>query len=352
MKLRTSAFAILLSAAAACSARAQGTTGPAVLYAAPGDHELATVAQGSVLDPGQSSGEYVRVNLRGFIASSLLGGARDSFPVSVNASGARLRVQPSTSADVLAELQEGMAFHVVKRAGSWTEVERVGWIRRSAFPAALAQHTVTTKPKTPKRPEPVVQQPKVAAKSSPPQPATRPALSPVDTGGPPLAGAVTPADSARMSPAPGVAPIASIKHGAVLVPLSRDRGWVRVRLEGWVREGDLQAADSSVAKLSAADLRASPDQYVGRLVRWTVTSLAFQTADPLRKDMRPDEPYLLARGPGSENALLYLALPASLVDKAKALGPMTQLVVTARVRTGRADPSGVPILDVQSMTNR
>jgi hypothetical protein len=134
--------------------------------------------------------------------------------------------------------------------------------------------------------------------------------------------------------------------------MSRDRGWVRVRLEGWVREGDLVAADSTVATLSAADLRASPDQYVGRVVRWEVTSLAFQTADPLRRDMRPDEPYLLARGPGSENALLYLALPASLVEKAKALGPMSHLVVTARVRTGRADPSGVPILDVQTMTNR
>jgi hypothetical protein len=138
----------------------------------------------------------------------------------------------------------------------------------------------------------------------------------------------------------------------VLTPIGRDRGWVRVSLEGWMRESDLVAADSSVSQISAADLRTNPDQYVGRTVRWAVTALAFQTADPLRKDMRPDEPYLLARGPGSENALLYLALPAELVDRARALEPMTQLVVTARVRTGRSDPSGVPILDVQSMTTK
>ncbi len=158
--------------------------------------------------------------------------------------------------------------------------------------------------------------------------------------------------SAGLSPAPGVAPVATLQHGAVLTPLARERGWVRVQLEGWVREADVVAVDSSLARLSAADLRASPAEYVGRTVRWTVTALAFQTADPLRQDMKPDEPYLLARGPGAEASLLYLTLPPDLVIRGKALPPMTQIIVTARVRTGRSDPAGVPILDVLAMTTK
>lgn len=328
MRLRTPVLTILFVAAALPAARAQGTTGPAVLYAAPGQGTLATVAKGTVLAPAATSGDYVRVDLRGYIATSLLGGKRDSFPVSIDATGARLRAEPSASATVVAELQQGMAFHVLKRAGSWTQVERSGWLRRSALPAAAAQRAA--KPQA--APPPV------------PTPGT------ADTMPAAAAGAVTPSDTANLSPAPGVAAVATVKRGAVLIPMARDRGWVRVRLEGWVREGDLVAADSSASRLSAADLRVSPDQYVGKVVRWTVTSLAFQTADPLRRDMRPNEPYLLARGPDSENALLYLAIPPALVEKAKALSPMTKLVITARIRTGRADPSGVPILDVQAMT--
>ncbi|HEU4989280.1 MAG TPA: SH3 domain-containing protein [Gemmatimonadaceae bacterium] len=354
MRFRFGFLAMLLAAAAAAPVCAQGLTGPAVLYARPGAGELATVARGTTLDPGAASGEYVRVTLRGYLASSLVGSARDSFPASVAGSDARLRGAPSTSAAVVASLQQGMAFHVVKRAGAWTQVERAGWIRRSAFPAALLQQGA--RKTAPKRPE--AKAPQASSKPAPARPAaaapvpkdTASQIVPVDSA---AANGVTPADSvAMLSPAPGVAPIATVRHGAVLTPVARLRGWVRVRLDGWMREQDLAAADTAMARLSAADLQANPDAYVGRVVHWTVTALAFQTADPLRHDMRPDEPYLLARGPGKENALLYLALPAGLVDEAKGLAPMTVLSISAKVRTGRSDPSGVPILDVQNMAKR
>ena len=343
---------MILAAAAAVPVRPQGLTGPAVLYARPGGTELATVAEGAVLDPGQTSGEYARVTLRGFVASSLLGGARDSFPVSVGTSDVRLRGQPSTSAPVIADLREGTAFHVVKRAGGWTEVKRSGWIRRSAFPAVLARRQVAASTK-PSRPEATSPNPRatVAGTSAPP-PAASAVAPPAPDTTPSSVEAVTPDSAASLSTAPGLAPVASIKHGALLTPIARDRGWVRVRLEGWMREQDLVAADSTLAGLSAADLRSNPNGYVGRTVRWSVTALAFQTADPLHRDMRPDEPYLLARGPGKENALLYLALPAGLVDRAKALAPMTALVITARVRTGRSSPAGVPILDVITLATK
>ncbi|OYV74229.1 MAG: hypothetical protein B7Z72_00620 [Gemmatimonadetes bacterium 21-71-4] len=336
MRLRSLLFMVPALVAPVVPAHTQTITGPTVLYSAPGSRELATVTQGTALTPIASSGAYVRVTLHGYIATSLLGGKRDSFPATVAASGARLRGSASTSATVVAEVKQGMGLHVVKRSGGWTEVERAGWIRRSALPAAARRDPQVKKPI--QKPAP----PAAPADTSPP----RGAVAPVS------ADAVTPVTSAPLAAAPGLPAVATVVRGAVLTPLARDRGWVRVQLDGWMREDDLTAADSSLARLSAADLRANPDQYVGRLLRWTVTVLAFQTADPLRHDMSPDEPYLLARGPGDENSMMYLTLPPALVAKAKAYAPLTTVVVTARVRTGRSDPSGVPILDVVSITTK
>lgn len=128
---------------------------------------------------------------------------------------------------------------------------------------------------------------------------------------------------------------------------------MRVRAEGWLREGELIAADSSLrSSPSAADLRTSPDAFRGQLVRWSVQLLALQRADPLRKDLSPDEPYLLARGPGTENALLYLAIPPELLESARALPPLATVIITARVRTGRSDPAGVPVLDLRSIARQ
>jgi hypothetical protein len=84
---------------------------------------------------------------------------------------------------------------------------------------------------------------------------------------------------------------------------------------------------------------------------WDVRVYALQTADPLRKGLAPEEPYLLASGPGSENAVLYVAIPPSLLETARttaALGPVAVALV-ATVRTGRSEPVGVPILDAVSL---
>jgi len=119
-------------------------------------------------------------------------------------------------------------------------------------------------------------------------------------------------------------------------------------VEGWVRDADLQPSDASLyPSLSAADLRADPDANRGKTVRWRVQVIALQTADPLRRDLAPNEPYLLAKGPGTEDALLYLAVPPSLLPSARDLDPLSTITVVARVRVGRSTPSGVPILDIE-----
>ena len=150
--------------------------------------------------------------------------------------------------------------------------------------------------------------------------------------------------------APGAKSFGDLTPGAVVEVLAHDHGWARVRAEGWVRESDLAPSDTAFnASLSAADLRANPEGTRGKVVQWTVEFLALQVADPLRHGFADEEPYILARGPGNENAILYLVVPPSLMSTAHALQPLTTIAVTARVRDGRSAPVGIPILDIQSM---
>lgn len=175
---------------------------------------------------------------------------------------------------------------------------------------------------------------------------------------PPAGGAVSPgsvplrpAARTELRTSPNGAVIGTVTGATTVSPLARERGWVRVRMEGWVRERDLLPVDSTLrAGLSAADMRVDPEGVKGKLVRWDVEVLAFQRADALRRDLQLNEPYLLARGPAGENALLYLAIPPGLVAEARSIPALKLMRITARVRTGRSAPTNVPILDVETLT--
>ncbi len=159
----------------------------------------------------------------------------------------------------------------------------------------------------------------------------------------------------RTAPSTGGAPspiVGQVNSGSTVEVIARDRGWVRVKLEGWVRESDLVVADSSLRQLSAADIRSDPAGAQGKLVRWDVQAVSLQTADALRTGLSPGEPYLLALGPGVEKSLVYLTVPPGLLPSVRNLPAMAEVVVVARVRDGRSEPAGVPILDLQSVTRK
>lgn len=163
---------------------------------------------------------------------------------------------------------------------------------------------------------------------------------------------VTAVRTAPATGTPGTPAVGQIAKGATVDVLAHDRGWVRVRLEGWVKESDLVVADSTLRPLSAADIRSDPAGSRGKLVQWDVEAVALQTADPLRTGLQSGEQYLLALGPGVEKTLVYLAVPQSLLATARGLPALAQVSVTARVRNGRSEPAGVPILDLESLTRR
>ncbi len=184
------------------------------------------------------------------------------------------------------------------------------------------------------------------------KPADRPAEKPAEkaAAGMPEGSFNVVADAAMRS-APGAEVVGDVRKSANVAVLARDRGWARVRIEAWVPDSVLAPADASYrANLSAADLRADPAAARGKTVVWNVEYLALQTADPLRHGLADEEPYMLARGPNTENALLYLVVPPSLMGTVRALKPLARITVTARVRDGKSDPVGVPILDVETIS--
>ena len=162
----------------------------------------------------------------------------------------------------------------------------------------------------------------------------------------------TPVRTAPTSGAAVTPAVGQLAKGATVEVLAREKEWVRVRLEGWVRDTDLTVADSTLRPLSAADIRSDPAGSQGKLVQWQVEAVALQTADALRTGLQPGESYLLALGPGAEKTLVYLVVPPALLPSARSLPPLSQITVTARVRNGKSEPAGVPILDLQSLSRR
>jgi hypothetical protein len=329
---------LLLAFTTASSLVAQVTViAPTDIRATPQGSAVATLHTGAEVRVRERRGALSWVRIEGYLHRDLIGGKRDTFKVSVNApSGARLRASPDAGSKRIAALRHGMGLTEVSRRGEWVRVRRDAWIST----ARLREDTAPAK-----------EQKAGSVDTSPQQAPAVVERPPVPTPG---ATPLTPARETAIRRAPSGDQVGSLAPGAIVEPLARDREWVRVRVEGWVAERELEPADSSVrSRVSAADLRADPEGTRGVLLRWNVQILSpVQRADPLRRELGENEPYLIARGPDSESALLYLAVPPSLLQAVGSIPPLTNVVISGKVRSGRSAPVGVPILDLLSIVRR
>jgi hypothetical protein len=324
---------------------------------APGGVVVLSLSAGTKVAVVSSKGANALVTVEGWVEASRLAGALDTFPASVDAkTSLRVRATASANGAILAELHPRVGVRTLGKSGTWTHIRRSAWIpaRALAKPEPVAQSkpaaTPAAKSASPKKP--ATTPPVRTAVTAPPKAAAA-ALAPAEQAAPVIPGAMSASKATKLLEAPGGAAVGELAQGAIVQPLAHDHGWAKVRVEAWVPDGDLAPADSSLgSRLSAADLRADPDATRGKMVQWDVQVLSLQTADPLRPEMARDEPYLLAMGPGSEDALLYLAVPPSLLAQAKALPPLTRVLITARVRSGHSEPVGIPILDLRSISKR
>ncbi|HEX8849866.1 MAG TPA: hypothetical protein VF761_10075 [Gemmatimonadaceae bacterium] len=349
--------AVLVLLALAGGTRAAKAQAPLIrntdLFAAPGSRPVATLRQGAIVATGARQGSWTEATIDGWVAAPFLAGARDSFALTIKPGNpVRLRADAAPQSTVVAELRAGMGLEQVERRGAWVHVRRKGWVAAAAIGSAPA----TTAGPAAVSPSDSSLPPATASSgaSVPAQSATKPAPR-ADTRSDSLHEGIvlTPVGQTPLAAAPDGERVGTLLPGARTTVTGRDRGWIRVRVEGWAREADFSVADTSLkGAVSAADLRADPDGTVGRIVHWDVEVLAHQVSDALRKGLGDREPYLLAQGPAGENALLYLAIPPSLAATAAQIPDLAKATVTARVRTGRSEPVGVPVLELITIVQR
>jgi hypothetical protein len=346
--IRLTLLALALTTPLGAQARLTAAT---EVRSAPDGNVVATLFSGTTWTTGATRGGFTSINLTGWVETSRLAGARDSFPQSIGGStNWRIRAAGSLEGRILGEFRAGAGFRVLERRANWARIAREAWVPSAALerPAAAAPPAAAEPRATPASPpaaSPAASTPRVPAPAAPES-------LPVPSAAP-RGGALRAQAPASLRFAPSGAALGELEQGVTVEPLARERGWVKVRVEGWVAESLFVPTDTAFgATISAADLRLDPDGYRGRVVRWRVQVVGLQLADPLRRDLRPEEPFLLAMGPTGEDAVLYIAVPPSLLAEARTIPPLANVLLTARVRVGRSQPTGAPVLDLLAIVQR
>lgn len=286
----------------------------------PGQRRLGRLARGArVAAAGATEGQWTRVTIEGWIFERSVGPAtRPGFELSVTRDPEE-NVRSAPNGAVVARLVTGVQLKRVSASGGWVQVRREGWVRRAGL-TPLGDTSATGAADT-----------------------TRAVAD---------SGAVDPSAvrTARATPlhsAPGGEESGRLAERTRVHVLSRGDEWSRVQVEGWVRTPDLEeAAPGVLVGVTAAELRAQPQRYVGQVLRWSLQYIATQTGDELRPDIPAGAPYLLAKGPLPELGFVYVVVPDSLRAAVGRLSPLARIDVTARVRSGRSRYLGHPVLDL------
>ena len=287
------------------------------------DVVLARVLEGTELLGGRESGDWTEVTLEGWIwSASVQAQAQDDFDLRVTPqAGENLRIDPNGT--IIARLSRGTFLNELDRQGNWVQVRRVGWMWSRSLEQITAAPVEETQPR-----------------------------------------GVTADSSIRLDRAVTAqrAPLLTTPEGderAVLGPetpvrvLARSGDWVRVQTEGWIRETDLRASAEGVLEgVTGAEVRASPSEFEGQLLQWTVQFLAIQEADELRSEIPVGQRYMLARGPLPEAGFVYVVIPQARLADVERLEPLTQVVIIARVRAARSRYLGNPIVELVDMAIR
>jgi hypothetical protein len=315
------------------------------LHKEPAGAALASLAEGADVRTGRTRGSWVEVGLEGWIYSASVSPTkRDGFDLSVS-SEAGENLRESANGEVLARLSFGTLLERLEAKGGWTRVRRSGWVPRASVrpgkdaapaPRQTAQQPTIPKPPAQKSP---VQQPVGPAAPPPASPSTRADAS----------GRIEVARPAQLFTAPEGGEVGTLQPGASGRVLGRSGEWVRVQLEGWVREGDLKSASGgALVGVTAAEVRADPARYVGEMVEWRVQFIAMQVADALRPEIPAGQPYLLTRGPLPEPGFVYVIVAPDQLARFRALAPLAEVTIRATVRAAQTRYLQTPVVELIS----
>ncbi len=276
------------------------------VYKMPGAAPLGTLLAGAPVTPGRRQGGAVEIGLEGWIVTGSLGAFdRDGFDaVITRRPQENLRDAPNGT--VIGRFSAGAGFTRVGAQGGWTRVRRNAWVPERSLPAA------------PERGDAV---------------ATTGSLE-----------LVRPTPLALV---PGGAAIGTLDSGAPARTVVRSGGWTRVQLEAWVPDSVTRpAADAVLRGVTAAEIRAEPGRYLGKVLEWRLQFVALQKADELRPEIPPGRDYLLARGPLPEPGFVYVVLDPSQVRRFEGLPPLKEVVLRGTLRAATTKYLPTPVLDL------
>jgi hypothetical protein len=316
----------LVVLAAACPlaapARAQQTAtvrrDGEVLLSEPGGKQLGRLAAGAVVATQGGRGGNTQVMVEGWIfRSSVQAANQDGHTLAVSRDE-NLRVAPNGR--LVARLVKGALLDAVDQRGAWLHVRRSGWVAGRALAGAPAT-------------------------ASSAAPAASDTGTAADTGAAAQRGVLR--RQVRLYRAPDAPATGVLEAGVPVRVTARAGGWVRVEASGWVRASEVgQAGGQAVSGVTAAELRSSPEEWRGKVLRWTIQFIALQTADELRPDFAPGQRYILARGPAPEYAFVYVIVPPEKLAGVARLQPLDSVTVLARVKSGRSAYLANPILEL------
>jgi hypothetical protein len=131
--------------------------------------------------------------------------------------------------------------------------------------------------------------------------------------------------------------------------LGRTGEWVRVQVEGWVRESDLEeSAGGALTGITAAEVRSEPARYLGKMVEWRLQVISVQTADELRTEMPRGQTYLLTRGPLPEPGFVYVTVTEAQAAEFRALPPLQDLTLRVNIKAARTKYLTTPVVEFVS----
>jgi hypothetical protein len=126
--------------------------------------------------------------------------------------------------------------------------------------------------------------------------------------------------------------------------IARSGEWVRVQVEGWVRESDVKPAEAGVlAGITAAEVRASPERFVGQTLDWRLQIISVELADELRPEIPAGQPYLLTRGPLPEPGFVYVVIPPQRIAEFRALPALHEMTLRVTLKAARTRFLATPV---------
>lgn len=312
----------------------------------PSGSVLGRLPLGSSVSVGRMNGPWVEATVDGWIYAASVGPSRQGdFDLVVTAKdGENLRAEPN--GPIVGRLWNGALLEQRERRERWVRVRRSGWIPKSALEEARpARRDAPTETAIARR-QPAAGQPATG------QPATGAAA---DSAPMPSGAVEERVEAVRTAPlfvVPDSAAAGALEPGTSARVMARSGEWARVRIEAWMRESDLQpAGDSALVGVTAAEVRADPERYVGRVVVWRVQFIAVQTADALRPELTAGEPYLLTRGPLPEPGFVYVQVSDEQLARVQALPVLAELTIRATIRAPRSRFLATPVVQLVSVVS-